>query len=57
MRHSFASYHLALFGAEKTIAAMGHGDYTMLFQHYRALVTKAEAERFFGLISDSVLAH
>ena len=48
-RHSFASYHLALFGEEKTKDALGHGNYDMLFQHYRTLVRKTEAERYFSI--------
>jgi integrase len=49
MRHTFASYHLASFGTEKTVEALGHGDYDMLFGHYRALVTKEHAEQFWKL--------
>jgi len=54
MRHTFASYHLALYGAEKTIAALGHGDYEMLFGHYRALVTREQAEQFWKLTPDGI---
>ena len=46
-RHSFASYHLALNGEEATKAALGHGTYDMLFQHYRTLVKADEAEKYF----------
>ena len=54
-RHSFGSYHYALHGdAVRTSAQMGHkqGDDT-LFSHYRTLVTKEDAERFFGLKPDA----
>jgi len=54
MRHTFASYHLALYGAEKTIAALGHGDYEMLFGHYRALVTREQAEQFWKLTPEGI---
>jgi len=49
MRHTFASMSLAAFGVEKTVAALGHGDYDMLFRHYRALVSPADAEKFWKL--------
>jgi integrase/recombinase XerD len=48
-RHSFCSYHLAAFeNAAKTALEAGHSE-QMLFQHYRALVSKAEAEKFWGI--------
>ena len=51
-RHSFASYHLALYKDEGALkAAMGHsrGSDT-LFVHYRAAVTPADAERFWQIL-------
>jgi len=48
LRHTFASHYLPVHGAEKTIEQMGHGDYGMLFTHYRQLITKDEAERFWS---------
>lgn len=48
-RHSFCSYHLAMFeNAGKTALEAGHSE-AMLFAHYRAVVTKAEAEAFWQL--------
>lgn len=49
LRHTFASHYLPVFGAEKTIAALGHGDYDMLFSHYRKLVKPDEAKAFWKL--------
>lgn len=50
LRHSFASYHLAMHGsAEKTALQMGHRSTEMLFRHYRELVTKEEGEKFWGI--------
>jgi integrase len=49
LRHSFASHFLPVFGADKTIEAMGHGDYDMLFRHYRALVTPREAKAYWEI--------
>jgi len=49
LRHTFASAYYALYGAEKTIAALGHGDYEMLFGHYRRLMTKEEAEKILSI--------
>jgi hypothetical protein len=46
-RHSFVSYHLALFGdVAKTELQAGH-DRAVLFGHYRELVTQEEAEEYF----------
>lgn len=48
-RHSFVSYHLALFGdVAKTELQAGH-DRAVLFEHYRELVTKEEAEKYFAI--------
>ncbi len=49
-RHSFVSYHLALFGdVAKTELQAGH-DRAVLFGHYRELVTAEEAEEWFTLV-------
>ena len=49
MRHSFVSYHLANFGdVSKTELEAGH-DRKVLFGHYRELVTKADARKFFAI--------
>lgn len=54
-RHSFGSYHYALHGdALKTAGLMGHKQNdTVLFDHYRTLVHKADAEAFFALMPDA----
>lgn len=50
LRHSFCSYHLAMNGsAEKTALQMGHHSTQMIFQHYRELVKKTEAEKFWKI--------
>ena len=52
LRHSFASYHLALHhDAAKTALQLGHGDTSMLFKHYRELVTEQEASAYFSISS------
>ena len=49
MRHSFVSYHLALFeDVAKTELEAGH-DRKVLFQHYRELATPEDAEKYFAL--------
>jgi integrase len=49
LRHSFGSYHLAAYeSAEKTSAQMGNSP-NIVHKHYKALVTKAESERFWSL--------
>ncbi len=52
MRHSFASYHLALHkDASKTAHELGHRrDQQMLFRHYRALVSSEAAVRYFSIV-------
>jgi integrase len=48
-RHSWCSHHLALHeSAAKTALEAGHAE-AMLFAHYRALVSKAQAVAYFGL--------
>ncbi len=48
MRHSFASYHLALYeNAGKTAAILGHTNPSVTYRHYCALRTKEEAKEYF----------
>lgn len=51
MRHTFASYHYALFQDESKLKAqMGHWEKSeTLHQHYRALRTRREAQQFYRL--------
>ncbi|MDC0311193.1 hypothetical protein OAL06_03100, partial [Akkermansiaceae bacterium] len=50
LRHSFASYHLAAFQDASALALeMGHSTTRMIFQHYRALVTTAEALSYWNI--------
>jgi integrase len=50
LRHSFGSYHLAACGDDiKTAMIMGHRDSEVLHRHYKALVSKADAQRFWDL--------
>jgi integrase len=52
LRHSFASYHLALHrNAAATALELGHTETRTLFAHYRELVTAAEAEEYFAILS------
>lgn len=49
LRHTFASFHLALHqDAQRTALECGHSP-EILFRHYRELVTREEAEAFFAL--------
>lgn len=54
-RHSFASYHLAAHeDAAKTAHEMGHaGNSQMLWQHYRAVVRKGDADAFWKILPPS----
>ena len=51
MRHSFGSYHYALHGNPlETSRQLGHkASDQVLFDHYRALATKAQAETYFAI--------
>jgi integrase len=50
MRHSFASYHLAMHhSADKTAFELGHCDSKMLFAHYRELVTQEAAQAYWAI--------
>lgn len=50
-RHSYATYHLALHqDPGRTSLMLGHQSQALLFEHYRGLATKEEAEAFFGIV-------
>ena len=50
MRHSFASYHLALHqSADKTAFELGHRDSKMLIAHYRELVSFEAAKAYWNI--------
>jgi integrase len=51
MRHSFGSYHLAMHGnAARTALALGHSTPSLVFRHYRELVSQKQAQEYFGLV-------
>lgn len=56
MRHTFASHHLAMYGdPARTAFELGHHrDTSMLFDHYRALVTKENAEHYWKITPEAV---
>ncbi len=50
LRHTYASMHYAMHQNEAQLQTqMGHESAAMLHRHYRALKTKAEAEKFWAL--------
>jgi integrase len=50
MRHSYASYHLAMFKDAPALSLeLGHTTPQIVFQHYRELVRPSEAERFWKI--------
>jgi integrase len=55
MRHSFASHHLVKYGdPQRTAFQLGHGrDVSMLFEHYRSLVTKEDADHYFTIVPEA----
>ena len=55
LRHSFCSYYLAAHeDAAKTALQAGHTE-TILFKHYRKLVKKEQAEKFWNIYPDKTL--
>lgn len=54
LRHSFASYHLALFRDEvATQYELGHADRDILYNHYRDIVTHEDAVSYFSIMPNS----
>jgi integrase len=52
LRHSFASYHVALHqNAAKTAVLLTHRSPAMLYQHYKGRATARDASRFFSLLA------
>jgi len=54
-RHTFASYSLMEHGADCVKEALGHGNYDMLFKHYRTLVLPEESAEYFNTENNLVL--
>jgi hypothetical protein len=54
LRHSFCSYHLALHRNPAMTADLAGNSPKMLREHYRALVSRAAAEEWFGITPDTV---
>ena len=53
-RHSFGSYHLAHFrDMNETAMQMGHTSTSMLFRHYREVVTVEDAARYWAIVPES----
>ena len=56
MRHSFASYHVAMHEeAAKTAFMLGHPDANLLYNTYRDLVSKDDAKRYWDIVPASVV--
>lgn len=49
-RHCYASYSIPVIGKEKTIEHLGHGDFEMLFKHYRTVVKRSHAEDYWDIL-------
>jgi integrase len=52
LRHSFCSYRLAAIKNAAQVALEAGNSPTMIFRHYRQLVTEAEAAKWFGIMPD-----
>jgi integrase len=54
LRHGFASYHYAHFKDAPALAAdLGHTNSYLVFQHYRQVVRRAEAKRYWNIVPES----
>ena len=49
LRHSFGTYLLSISNDENMVAHQMGNSPTMVHRHYKALVTEAEAQRFWAL--------
>ena len=49
LRHSYCSYSVALHGFVWTAEQADHSE-AMLKKHYREVVTKEDAEKYFGIV-------
>jgi integrase len=55
-RHSFASYHLAMFkNAAELALEMGHRHTGLIFAHYREVVRPGEAAKYFAITPQAML--
>jgi integrase len=53
LRHSFASYYLARFdNAGKLALQLGHVGQDLIFRHYRELVTRVDAKRYWNIVPE-----
>lgn len=52
LRHSFVSYGVPMWGVTQTALAADHSE-KVLADHYRALVTRADAERFWEILPEN----
>jgi integrase len=57
LRHSFASYYLARFdNAAKLALQLGHVGQDLIFRHYREVVTRADANRYWNILPETKTA-
>lgn len=55
MRHSFATYHCAMFrDAPRTAHELGHTSPDVLYNHYRGLATQEDAAAYFAITPESL---
>lgn len=56
-RHSFASYHVAMHeAAERTAYMLGHPNANLLYNTYRSLVGKKDAQKYWDIVPKAVEA-
>jgi integrase len=54
LRHSFISYRVAVVKSIDQVAIEAGNSPQMIFQHYRELVSPAQAARWFSIVSDAI---
>ena len=57
LRHSFISYRVAQIKDVAEVAFEGGNSPTIIYRHYRALVTEADAKEWFGIVPDQGAAN
>ena len=52
LRHAFCTYHFALYSNDSLTAAQAGNSPAIIHAHYKGLVTKSEAEKWFNVVPD-----
>jgi hypothetical protein len=53
LRHSYISYRIAVVQSAAQVALEAGNSPTIIFKHYRELVTKDDADKWFGIMPEN----